>query len=256
MIGISQKPSIQLEGSPIKTEINKMVYEDLVNSDSKYIVVNQQNQQILLKKSFFKNNKQVQNVIRYIGLFDGSQVTVENYSNEEIHSKYKKSKSIVIILESPHIDEYEANVEKLTPIAPAQGQTGKKIERHIDSLMYLLSLFNVIEEQHMYRIIIMNAISYQTSLYHIHKQNMNNAYRELRDKVWMKMWSEIPQIKSDFLQQISSLKKHSIIINACPKSLKPFVNQELLPYAERYSLFECNHPSSTEIWTKSLFKMN
>ncbi|MCP1144499.1 hypothetical protein [Lysinibacillus endophyticus] len=253
MVIITQKSSIQLEGYSIKTEISKIVFEDLKNSGSKYIVVDQEN--ILLKKSFFKNNKQVLNVIRYKGCFDGSHVNIEQCNDEEIRAK-DKNKSIVIMLEAPHIDEYEPNVEKLTPIAPAQGQTGKKIERNIESLIHFLNLFNVIEENHEYRIIIMNAISVQTSLYHIHQKNMNNAYRELRDKVWIKMWSEIPQMKDNFLKQIASLKKNSIIINACPKSLKPFINQELLPYAERYALFESNHPSSTEIWTKSLFKIN
>ncbi|SOC15193.1 hypothetical protein SAMN05880501_10851 [Ureibacillus xyleni] len=253
MVLVAQKPSIQLEGSPIKTEISRIVYEDLVNSNSKYLNVDQQS--LVLKRSFFKNNKQVRNVMRFNASFAGSEVTIELCHDEPIRAK-EKNKSIVIILESPHIDEYDNNPEKLIPIAPAQGQMGKKIERNIESLIQQLQLFDVIEEQLLYRIIIMNAVNFQTSLYHIHQKNLNNYYRELRDKVWVKMWSELPQTKPDFLKQIASLKKNSILINACPKSLKPFINQELLPFSERYALFESNHPSSTEVWTKSLFKIN
>jgi len=183
------------------------------------------------------------------------QVSNSGFADEVIDTNFK-NKTIAIILESPHIDEYEQSKEKLVPIGAAQGQTGKKIERSIEDLIEALKNYDVIEELHKYRVILINAVNFQTSLHFIHEKPMNNYYRELRDKMWLKMWTEIPQIKSEFTKQFETLKKDSIIINACPKSLKPLINQELIAFANRFSLFESNHPSSTEIWTKSLFKLN
>lgn len=264
---IEQKPAIQLEGYPINTEISEIVFNDLVNSNSKYIQVDPMNQTIILKRSFFKKNKQVQNVTRFFVKLIGEDVVIEsptkknslllnsNYADDIIDFNYKH-KTIMIILESPHIDEYEPKTEKLTPIGAAQGQTGKKIEKNINQLIHSLKNLNVIEEQHLYRVILINAVNYQTSLHFIHQKPMNNHYRELRDKIWLKMWTEIPQVKNDLVKQIHSLKKDSIVINACPKSLKPFINQEIIQSTTKYFLFESNHPTSTEIWTNSLFKLN
>lgn len=264
---VKQKCAIALEGYPIQTEISDIVYEDFVASKSKYILLNEEKNEITLKRSFFKKNKQVPNVTRFFVENNGDEITIDapaeknelvvqsDFSDDVIDTNYK-NKTIAIILESPHIDEYEQNREKLIPIGAAQGQTGKKIEKSIESLILALKEYQVLEEQHKYRVIIINAVNYQTSLHFIHEKPMNNNYRELRDKIWLKMWTEIPHIKLDFLRQLDLLKKDSILINACPKSLKPLINQELIQYANRFSLFESNHPSSTEIWTKSLFKLN
>jgi len=264
---VGQKCAIALEGSPILTEINERVYDDLIASNSKYILLDEERNTITLKRSFFKKNKQVQNVTRFFVERVGDQIVIESpptknelvlnssFQDDLIDTNYK-NKSIAILLESPHIDEYEQSKEKLIPISAAQGQTGKKIEKCIDDLILSLLNFQAIEEQHQYRVILLNAVNFQTSLHFIHEKPMNNYYRELRDKMWLKMWTEIPQIKTDFTKQLDSLRKDSIIINACPKSLKPLINQELVPFANRFSLYESNHPSSTESWTKSLFKLN
>lgn len=264
---IAQKPSIQLEGHPIYTEISDIVYEQLVNSNNKYVQIDSSAHSITIKRSFFKKNKQVQNVTRFFIEANEEEVIIyspiknsdillnSSFDDSLIESNFK-NKTIAIILESPHIDEYESNAEKLIPIGPAQGQTGKKIEKNIEKLIERLRDFHVIEDNHLYRINIINAVNFQTSLHYIHEKPLNNYYRELRDKIWLKMWSEIPQIKNEFLKHTSSLKKGSIIINACPKSLKPFVNLEYIQNINKYHLFESNHPTSTENWVDSLFKIN
>ncbi|PYF05242.1 hypothetical protein [Ureibacillus chungkukjangi] len=264
---VKQKLAITLEGYPIQTEINDVVYEDLIESKSKYLLLDEEKNTLTLKRSFFKKNKQVQNITRFFVELSGDEITIEAPSEkndlvlnsifcDDIIDTNYKNKTIAILLESPHIDEYEQNTEKLIPIGAAQGQTGKKIEKSIESLILALREHQAIEEQHKYRVIIINAVNFQTSLHFIHEKPMNNYYRELRDKMWQKMWTEIPQTKNDFVNQLDSLKKDSILINACPKSLKPLINQELIQFVNRFSLFESNHPSSTEIWTKSLFKLN
>lgn len=264
---VGQKSAITLEGYPILTEISDIVYEDLIASNSKYILLDEEKNTITLKRSYFKKNKQVPNVTRFFVELTEEQLIIESptekneflvnssFDDDVIDANFK-NKTIAIILESPHIDEYEQRKEKLIPISAAQGQTGKKIEKSIADLILALKNYEVIEELHKYRVILINAVNFQTSLHFIHEKPMNNYYRELRDKIWLKMWTEIPQTKIDFTKQLDSLKKDSIIINACPKSLKPLINQELIPLANRFSLFESNHPSSTESWTKSLFKLN
>ncbi|MFC7687184.1 hypothetical protein [Ureibacillus sp. GCM10028918] len=264
---VGHKLSITLEGYPIQTEISDIVYEELIASNSKYILLDEETNTITVKRSFFKKNKLVQNVTRFFVEFAGNEVTIESPAekselvinssfNDELIDMNYKNKTIAIILESPHIDEYEESKEKLVPIGAAQGQTGKKIEKSIENLILSLLNYEVIEHLHQYRVILINAVNFQTSLHFIHEKPMNNYYRELRDKMWLKMWTEIPQTKYDFIKQLDSLKRDSILINACPKSLKPLVNQELIQFADRFSLFESNHPSSTENWTKSLFKLN
>lgn len=264
---INNKPGIQLEGFPFTTEISELVYNDLVNSQNRYITIDNNSKTITLKRSFFKKNKQVQNVTRFFVQLVDEAVNIEfpskknplvfNSSYEdEIIDPNDKNKTISIILEAPHIDEYEKNIEKLTPIGAAQGIVGKKIGKNMDSFILTLKEFGVIEENQIYRVNLINAVNYQTSLHFIHEKPMNNPYRELRDKIWIKMWTEIPQTRMDFTKLIENLKKGSIIVNACPKSLKPLINQQLIPFAERIHLFESNHPTSTELWTKSLFKLN
>lgn len=267
MVVVANKSSIQLEGCPISTEISDLVYEDLVQSNSKYLNIDPVSQNIIVKKSFFKKNKQIHNATRFYVELNGSEIQIETpsvkndcfsnsaYSDHLIEANYK-NKTIAIILESPHIDEYESNVDKLTPVGPAQGQIGRKIEKNIGKLVEYLDHFKVLEENHRYRVIILNAVNFQTSLHFIHEKPLNNHYRELRDKIWVKMWNELPHIRTEFIKQIESLKRHSILINACPKSLKPFIYQECIPYSQKYVLFESNHPSSTETWTNSLFKLN
>lgn len=264
---VGKKLAITLEGYPIQTEISDVVYEDLIKSNSKYILLDEETNTITLKKSFFKKNKQVPNVTRFFVELSGDVLTIEtpteksdyvknsSFDDDLIDTNYK-NKTIAVILESPHIDEYEQGKDKLVPIGAAQGQTGKKIEKSIEKLILSLDTYQVIEHQHKYQVILINAVNYQTSLHFIHEKPMNNYYRELRDKMWLKMWSEIPQTKNDFTKQLDYLKKDSILINACPKSLKPFINHELIQFTNQFSLFESNHPSSTEIWTKSLFKLN
>lgn len=222
---IQQKPSIQLEGYPILTEINEVVYEDLLKSQSKYVEFDSSRPIIVLRRSFFKRNKEMQHITRYfVEMIEGQlriskpknkhlTLTSSRFMDDAVSPTYKE-KTIAIILEAPHIDEYVSDSKKLIPIAPAQGQTGRKIDTHLEGLLYQ------------------------------------------RDKVWMKMWFEIPSVKQEFSQLLQSFKKDSILINACTKSLKPYITKELINVQDHFQLFETSHPSSTEHWIESIYKLN
>lgn len=136
LFAINMKPSIQLEGFNFSTEINYQVYEDFIKTNNKYLTVDERKRLITIRKSFFKQNKQVENVTRYYTVINGSKITIKT---PEKHSKFfqsaysdtfvkldEKVRTIGIILESPHIDEYYIEDTKLIPIAPAQGIIGKK----------------------------------------------------------------------------------------------------------------------------------
>lgn len=70
------------------------------------------------------------------------------------------------------------------------------------------------------------------------------------------MWSKFEKIKQSFHQTLQACKKNSIMINACTKSIKPFITNELYPYHKKFYLIEMNHPTSTTDWINSLFIIN
>lgn len=263
---IQQKPSIQLEGYPILTEINSIVYEDLLKSQSKYVDFDSVKSIITLKRSFFKRNKEMQHITRYFVEMNDGQLLVSQPKNKHLtvaDSKYiddavsptYKEKTIAIILEAPHMDEYVSDSKKLIPIAPAQGQIGRKIDAQLENLLNQLKMLCTGFHEK-YRIVIIHPVPYQTSLHFIHRKQLNNYYRELRDKVWLKMWFEVPSVKQEFSLLLQSFNKDSILINACTKSLKPYVNEELIKVQDRFQLFETCHPSSSESWIESIYKLN
>lgn len=241
------KPSIQLEDYPLLTEISEQVYKQLMSSPSKYLYFDEIKRSITIKKAFFKKNKQIPNVVRYLAQVNESDIHIHQAKRyplldasqfeDDIMAFSPKLKTIAIILESPHVDEYTLREEKLIPIAAAQGTIGRKIEANIEKLLWNLKRESLLKDE-LYRIVIMNAIPYQTSLYHIHQKNMDNSFRELRDKIWIKMWSEISSIRNEFNKQINSFKKDSILINSCTKSIKPFINQELVRLQHKFFLLE------------------
>lgn len=133
---------------------------------------------------------------------------------------------------------------------------GKKIDQNVEQLISHLYDQQLIQENELYRICIILPVPYQTSLLSIHEKKVNNFYRELRDKIWLKMWSEIDGVKQSFHQTLKCCKKNSIFINACTKSIKPFITNELYQYHHKYFLMEINYPSSTTNWVDSLFLIN
>lgn len=144
-----------------------------------------------------KNNKFVKNK---------SQLWIEYCKRKQDINRLKikeglnDKKTIAIILESPHKEEY--NNENFKP-APALGTTGTNLSN------YFQEIINSVEnlEDGEYRIILMNAIQYQCSL-----GLPTNKYR---DKMFLKLWLE-EEFEIDF---ISRLEKYNpdVILNFCTK---------------------------------------
>lgn len=127
--------------------------------------------------------------------------------------------SIVLLLESPHKDEYEYNGGRIVRHkAPASGSSGSNIDSCLGNVL------SGIEEQQLIvpgrHVIISNPIQFQTSLHAIHEKSVSKSpWNKLRDNVWNTLWEE-PQIEQDFRERLPTYSPH-LIINACTGNWTP-----------------------------------
>lgn len=119
----------------------------------------------------------------------------------DVEIKEKGNPRIIIILESPHIDEYSLS----TPY-PAIGATGKNINKYFTKILNKF-LNNKIYKGKEYDLILMNAVQYQTSL------GYNTEI--FRDRIWLKTWLEAGG-REDFIDRLKSYNP-DIIFNLCTK---------------------------------------
>ena len=104
---------------------------------------------------------------------------------------------LLLILESPHQDEFDKNGE---PIGPANGTTGTNIRK------YICDIFG--NGYQGYHLILMNAIPFQCSL--------GVGTEHFRDNVFKTIWAEGGEkFFIDRLTQI--IRKNIIIVNCCTK---------------------------------------
>ena len=84
-------------------------------------------------------------------------------------------KKIALVLESPHIKEFD---EGGKGIKPAQGHTGYSLKENLPDLIKQIGLPK--ELHGVYKMQIINAIQYQTSL------GLNTEI--FRDRIWLNCW--------------------------------------------------------------------
>lgn len=211
---------------------------------------------------FFDSSKRVPNVERYIlkkrkcgCYYEIDEVIKRKKEFEKSHycdtkpNNDKTSKSIVIILESPHKYEYNDDFE---PIAPAQKTTGKMIKEYLDTLIYYLMSKGMVDlKDEEYRVIICNPVPYQTSLYHIHNIALGNRecgeeIKKIRDDVWNRLFDDERQ--KDFINNINSYNP-ILFINACTEKYRERVTRVIKTNEtlKDITTVETNHPSSLKI---------
>lgn len=205
--------------------------------------------EIILKKDFFSEDYKVPNVCRYrLVKTDGEYNLLPNEAKKIYSSAFNDIKIdgefleenklpvIILILESPHKDEYDYT-PNLTPKAPAQGVTGtqicEKFEKIINNHLDELELKDT-----EYRILIINPIPYQTSLYYCHQKGL---IKNIRDFVWETLW-ENGGYKSDFINILTNIEP-DVVINACTKDFKNNID-EILVGIQIGKKCQVNHPSS------------
>lgn len=135
-------------------------------------------------------------------------------------------KTIVIVLESPHKDEYENSATPSgdvgRPIAPAQGKTGTRIRNFFHHVLCSCPTLCGQLEEHTTRVVISNPVPFQASLASIvsipasendSKSAPKRKRKKLRDAVWSALW-EYGAIQDDFQTRLESYCP-DFIINAC-----------------------------------------
>ncbi|ODJ59877.1 hypothetical protein [Brochothrix thermosphacta] len=214
----------------------------------------------LIKKKFFK---QVPNVIRYrygmgMPIKQGNPLILDSkYPDEKFTKNIKKTtRKIIIVLESPHVDEFSYGKNKkgvlnnIKAIAPAQGRTGKQIYNNLGNLFNQIncSLADIKPKESQFEVILINPIPYQTSLSTLTSDKINMT---LRDKVWKALWFNETNLQQNFSTLLKGFSKNDIIINACTKVLKSYPQEIIKKYFSGYK-FEANHPCTPGDWTESL----
>lgn len=142
-------------------------------------------------------------------------------------------KTIVIILESPHANEYKNSCF----INPALWTTGEKLQNYFEKLIKKLDL-----NSGQYRIILMESIQYQCSL------GIQPLDENIRDLVFSEIWN-LKEIKEDFSNRLFSYHP-DIILNLCTKGknkkelrelVQDFINS--LYKNKKVKLYRGGHPS-------------
>lgn len=137
---------------------------------------------------------------------------------EELSRRHKNlsKRSFVLLLESPHKDEYKLDMQ---PLVPANGDSGDQIIHKHNGLMHIQQLGMYLKEQftvldRCYPVFLCNPIQYQTSLHHLLGVPIIPS---IRDNVWTQIWEKIPEIREYFVKRLQAYKP-ILIINGCTKS--------------------------------------
>lgn len=166
-----------------------------------------------------------------------TKFNVDYLSNRTAVCRGKAIKSpIVVILESPHVDEFDASG---TPKGPAQGKTGNRFDKYFEQLINSSSVSNVIgTESH--AVVLVNSVQYQCSL---GKQPLKGKNRSDCDKNWKSCFNAGGN--TDLVNRLNALKPVAVI-NLCTASLKKDVDQQIC----HFSNYTCGYHPASWHWRK------
>lgn len=173
---------------------------------------------LTVKQTFFADNRKVSDVHRYNLVYNadkwiltkpcGNPIDAKNVSEcDRPITNTEEANNILVILESPHKDEYDENFK---PIAPANGATGKNFSKYFISqvLPILSSLGLTLCNKKTYSICFVNPVPFQASLYEIITEESNS---NLTEKIWRKLFDKC---ENDFKTRVQRYCP-IVIINSC-----------------------------------------
>lgn len=205
--------------------------------------------ELVVKKSFFSDERVVRDAYRYDLRFQngrwrftvpGGHALAKFSSNQFGREPERRPNQNLLLLESPHKDEYAAQVAA----GPALGASGRNIFVYFPThvLPILMSLGLELDRENAYSFCLVNPVQYQASLVDIHKESL---VKNLRDKVWMALW---PECRKEFIDRLERYEA-AIIVNGCTSTVKVELRgllSSLRPAAQR---FEVTHPAA---WQNAL----
>ena len=174
-------------------KLDSLKSKDICNDNLIGIIKYDDNDQWKLDKNYISKKDRLANENKDKILIDN---ILENKSN---------NKRIIIILESPHKDEYIIKENKCIGY-PAMGQTGISIKKYLQNIINN-KLIDELDSQYEYDIILMNSIQYQTSL--------GENPKLFRDRIWTTLWIKY-ELRSNFIERLKEYKP-DIIFNFCSK---------------------------------------
>lgn len=212
----------------------------------------------------FELNKRVQDVWRYAVKVQGGKVAfplsnapgrhLKNSKFADVYARYAVGKNVILLLlESPHVDEYSYEGGLLFPIAPAQrdasGGAGHGIREYLHRVLDKLVPSLPDGE---YALVIANPVPYHCSLSWLGSASTNAGRikpkalnskdgRRVRNHVWEQLWG-LDFIREYFLERCN-LYQPSVILNCCTDELKDDISRFLCVNGYGHSLFTTKHPS-------------
>jgi len=244
---MSKTLEIKFKGEKLKFELNEE--EAKLFTDDSAFLTKESNDSISISDTFFDDSVQVKDVCRYKLVYESSNwmfkspkgLNISKFSTENDIEIDDSDENLILILESPHKDEYVIENKKLIPKSPASGDTGKHLYKYFNShvLPILFSLGLILEQSKKYNFCIVNPVPYQTSLFHI---NGKGVHKTLRNKIWKKLY---PKCSSIFKEKLNSYEP-SIILNGCTSDLKKELDNEIKKTCCA-KIFNISHPSCWQI---------
>ena len=169
-------------------------------------------------------------------------------------------RTLVIVLESPHRDEYGCSVA--APIAPARGKTGIRIDKLLITVLNSCpQLTKSLSDCAPVRVVISNPVPFQTSAYAIHRGRLKQKdWTPLRDAIWRALWDLKESNPEDSAQPCFVLQNNYretlcgynpiAVINACTSGLNSEVERFLHGLCITAPLYKAHHPSAWKCTTE------
>ena len=177
------------------------------------------------------------------------------YPDRDIPEIFSYTKRIILLLESPHKDEFYFKNGILTTKAPAQGATGGNINFYITNIIE-----DIIKQAPLskgtYDLLIVNPVPYMASLGVFYDGGME---AELKENVWNTFWG-IKDITDDFEKRCIDYKP-SLILNFCTKGKKIKMQEKITSFIMNISnlntipIWNGNHPSIWQVHGFNLKKI-
>ena len=256
---------LDLEGTPPGTVCvrrlrsqNSRRYCTLLHDfrSSRYVGSRSHAKQVTIAGMFGPQNR-VKDVDRYRIAVRGGVCSVQPHANRQtapgcssyhdlLPDEAEADGTVLLLLESPHKDEY-CGGDPRYPIAPAQGQTGTRINSYLECILNATCNAHVKRRiGNNYRVVIANPVQFQTSLWIIHQRPLRHC-GSLRNAIWKTLW-DVPALQQDFCSRLQC-HRPDVVLNCCTSELKKLVTLFLRQRGLGQQTFLGRHPS---IWNCSV----